>query len=401
MAELDQYYQTLELKPGASEEEIKQAYKDLLDIWDPERVSENPRLQERANEKLKEIKLAYEKLMAQGPGGTWTDAGEEPPLGPELDAPEKARLAQPPGMPGTKRSRKPFLFAGIAVVVLAAAAAFYFFFLGDAGRVALAKVNNEKITLEQFNKELARVEVPVRDMYQEEPEKFLEMMVVKTLLLQEAKKQGIAPPPKTYKDTGKETVPPEEALIAELMKKQFSSPPPVTPQEVEAFYSMFKDRMGGKPLKEVAPVIEQLIQQGKQQEALGQYIKEVRDKAKVEIDQARLKKIAAKPPESNSGEEFKKAVASGKPVIVDFGANSCVPCRQMRPVLKELGSQYGEKAKVLIIDIYKNEDLAREHKIQLIPTLVFFDGKGKEVFRHVGAWDKESIAAKLKEIGSI
>ena len=118
------------------------------------------------------------------------------------------------------------------------------------------------------------------------------------------------------------------------------------------------------------------------------------------MEQARLKKIALKPPESNTEEEFKKALASGKPVLVDFGANSCVPCRQMRPILKEVGTEYSEKAKVLVIDVYKCQDLARQYKVQVIPTLVFFDSKGKEVFRHVGVLEKEKIAAKFKEIGT-
>ena len=85
---------------------------------------------------------------------------------------------------------------------------------------------------------------------------------------------------------------------------------------------------------------------------------------------------------------------------MDFGANSCLPCRQMRPVLKEIGTEYSEKAKVLVIDVYKNQNLAREYKVLMLPTLVFFDSKGKEVFRHVqGLLEKEKIVAKFKEIG--
>lgn len=296
--------------------------------------------------------------------------------------------------------RKIIIFGAAAILVLGGAFLFYFFYLGDPSRQALAHVNSEKITVEQFNKELSKVENPLQDMYKEEPDQFLDVIIIKMLLLQEANKQGLSVPPKTYKDTGKDSLSAEEALIAELMKKKFSSPPAVTREEIEAFYSTFKDRMGGKPLNQVAPIIEQVIREGKQQEELGRFLKELRDKAKIEIDQNRLKKIAAKPPESNTEDDFKKAVADGKPVLVDFGANSCIPCRQMRPILKQIGSEYSEKAKVLVIDIYKYQELAKQNKIQLIPTLVFFDSKGKEVFRHIGAWDKENIVAKLKEIGT-
>jgi thioredoxin 1 len=101
----------------------------------------------------------------------------------------------------------------------------------------------------------------------------------------------------------------------------------------------------------------------------------------------------------NTEDDLKQALTSGKPILVDFGANSCLPCRQMRPVLKEIGTEYSEKAKVLVIDVYKNQNLAREYKVLMLPTLVFFDSKGKEAFRNVGIMEKEKIVAKFKEIG--
>jgi thioredoxin 1 len=183
-------------------------------------------------------------------------------------------------------------------------------------------------------------------------------MIVRILLLQEAKKQGLSAPVKTYKDPANNPLPPEESIIVDLIGKKFSSPPEVKREEVEGFYKMYKDRMQGKPLKEVAPAIEQ-----------------------------------------DTEEDLKQALTSGKPVLVDFGANSCVPCRQMRPILKEIGTEYSEKAKIVVIDIYKYQKLAQEYKILMLPTLVFFDPKGKEAFRNVGPLEKEKIIAKLKEIG--
>lgn len=295
--------------------------------------------------------------------------------------------------------RKIIIFGGITIVVLAGAFLFYFFYLGHPTRQTLAKVNDEKVTIEQFNRELAKMENPLQEMYKEEPNKFLDIIIIKTLLVQEAKKQGLSVPAKTYKDITKDFQSPEEALVAELMKKKFSSPPKVTREEVDTFYSIFKGQMGGKTLKEVASMIEQILQEEKQREEVGRFVEDLRKNAKVEIDQGRLQKIAAKPPESNTPDDFKKALTDGKPFLVDFGANSCIPCRQMRPVLKEVDKEYTGKTRVLIIDVYKYQDLAREYKIQLLPTLVFFDPKGKEVFRHMGVLDKEKIVAKLKEIG--
>ena len=412
MNELDKYYAALDLKPGASEDEIKQAYEDLVNIWNPERVSSNPRLQERANEKLKEVNSAYEKLMehivaiskepppATGGAGTGSEEQRHSDDQPPSEPPTETTTGQTPGVvPKRKGVKKAFLFGAIALALLIGISLFYFLFLGHPSRQVLAKVNDEKIMVEQFNNEVAKVEDPLREMFREEPLQFLEGMIVRKLLLQEAKKQGLSAPVKTYKDTGKDSLPPEEALIAELMKKRLSSLPAVTREEIEAFYSMFKGKMEGRPLKEVAPVIEQIIQEGKQQEEMGRFVEDLRKSAKVEIDQERVKKISVKPPETNTDEEFKKATTDGKPAMVSFGANSCMPCRQLRPILKEIGQELTGKAKILVIDVYKYQNLAKDYKIQLLPTLVFFDPKGKEVFRHVGVMDKKGIVDKLKEIG--
>ena len=295
--------------------------------------------------------------------------------------------------------RKIIIFGAIFIAVLAGASLFYFLYLGNPSRQILAQVNDEKITAEQFNKEVAKVEDPLQDMFHEEPLQFLEGMIVKRLLLQEAKKQGFSAPVKTFKDTAKDSLPPEEALVMAFLEKKFSSPPEVTPKEIEEFYSLFKGQMSGKTYKEAAPIIEQILREGKQREEVGRFVEDLRKNAKIEINQGRIKKISVKPPESNTDEDFKKTLNEGKPLLVDFGANSCIPCRQMRPILKEIGKEYAGKTKVLIIDVYKYQDLASEYKIQLIPTLVFFDSKGRETFRHVGVLDKKTIVAKLKEIG--
>ena len=104
---------------------------------------------------------------------------------------------------------------------------------------------------------------------------------------------------------------------------------------------------------------------------------------------------------TNTPEELKNALSGGKPVLVDFGSNKCIPCRQLRPILKDVAQEFSGKGQVLIIDVFQHQALAREHRIHLIPTLVFFDAQGKEIFRRSGVWDKDSIARKLSEAGGI
>jgi len=296
--------------------------------------------------------------------------------------------------------KQKIIILGAVVVLLAGVLLFYFFYLQNPNRQILAQVNNEKITVAQFNKELEKVESPLKEMLKEDPQQLLEGIIMNRVFLQEAKRQGVTPPVKTYKDTDKEGLSPEQALIAELMKKKFSTPPVVTKEEIKTFYPLLKAQLGGKSLDEVSPIIEQFIREMKQEEEMKRYIVELRSSAKVEIDQIRLQKIAVKPPESNTEEELKRALASGNPLLVDFGANSCLPCRELRPILKEIAKDFAGKAEILVIDVYKYQHLAREYKILVLPTLVFFDAKGKEVFRQPGVMNKDQIAAKLKEIGA-
>ncbi len=278
------------------------------------------------------------------------------------------------------------------LVVLAGAAFFYFLILGGPSGKALASVNGQKITLDQFHQEVEKVQEPARGMIKENPAEFLDMLIMKALLLQELKKQGDQP---GNEEKG------EEAAIQGFLEKKFSSPPPVSREEIEAFYEANKDRLGGMALEQAAPMIEQAVRQGKQEEEYMRYLQEIRSRASVEINQERLKAMTVIAPESNTNtaEEFSSALKSGRPVLVDFGSNSCIPCRQLRPILQEIRKEQAGKLEVLVIDVYKNQNLSGEYRIQVIPTLVFFDSTGKEMFRQQGFMPKATLMEQLKKIG--
>ena len=99
------------------------------------------------------------------------------------------------------------------------------------------------------------------------------------------------------------------------------------------------------------------------------------------------------------------SVVPGIPVkntvtLVDLGAKTCVPCKLMAPILEELKEEYKGRAAVIFIDVWDqaNEGKAKAFKIMSIPTQVFFDKQGQEVYRHVGFLDKDSIVGKLEEL---
>jgi thioredoxin 1 len=95
----------------------------------------------------------------------------------------------------------------------------------------------------------------------------------------------------------------------------------------------------------------------------------------------------------------KQTLSSGKPAVIDLGARTCIPCKKMAPILESLAKEYQGKASVLFIDVREDQAAAKKFKVQMIPTQIFFDAKGKEVRRHIGFMDKADIVKELKAAG--
>jgi thioredoxin 1 len=89
----------------------------------------------------------------------------------------------------------------------------------------------------------------------------------------------------------------------------------------------------------------------------------------------------------------------GLVTLVDLGADKCIPCKMMAPILEELKKEYHGKASIIFIDVWKNPDEARRFGIQGIPTQIFFDKEGREAGRHVGFLDKKSIISAFEDLG--
>lgn len=87
------------------------------------------------------------------------------------------------------------------------------------------------------------------------------------------------------------------------------------------------------------------------------------------------------------------------PLLVDLGAKKCIPCKMMAPILDELTKEYAGRMTVEFIDVWENPAASRQYKINLIPTQIFIDPSGKELFRHEGFYSKEDILGKWKELG--
>jgi thioredoxin 1 len=94
---------------------------------------------------------------------------------------------------------------------------------------------------------------------------------------------------------------------------------------------------------------------------------------------------------------YKELIESGKPVVIDFWATWCGPCRMVGPIIEELAAAYGEQAAIGKCDVDNNSDVTAEFGIRNIPTVLFFKD-GKQVDKQVGSASKSVFEDKLKAI---
>jgi len=94
-------------------------------------------------------------------------------------------------------------------------------------------------------------------------------------------------------------------------------------------------------------------------------------------------------------ETFKDIINGDKPVLVDFFATWCGPCKAMSPIIESLGKDLQGQARILKIDIDKNQALAAQFHIQAVPTLMIFK-KGEVVWRNSGGMDKVALLQQTK-----
>jgi len=168
-----------------------------------------------------------------------------------------------------------------------------------------------------------------------------------------------------------------------------------TDDDAKAFYEKNKDMVGDATFDQIKDQIKQYLVDQKRQEAVNSHIAAAGERYQIDVD----KTWTAKQNSAAMDNPIDKARQSGKPTMVDLGADGCRPCDMMTPILEELKKAYAGKVNILFVHVRKEQVLAARYGVQSIPVQIFFDKDGREVFRHVGFFPNDQITAKLAEMG--
>lgn len=98
-------------------------------------------------------------------------------------------------------------------------------------------------------------------------------------------------------------------------------------------------------------------------------------------------------------DEFKNLPVKGMVTMIDLGAKKCIPCKMMAPIMEKMEKKYAGKAAIVFIDVWQYREQAYRFKIRSIPTQIFYNADGKEVYRHEGFMNEEAIVDVMEKMG--
>ena len=169
----------------------------------------------------------------------------------------------------------------------------------------------------------------------------------------------------------------------------------VTDDEVTRFYEENTEMFGGAKLRSIRKRLTDFVRDRKRREAWDKHLQQLAEARHLVVSAPWVKEHAA----LARGNPADRARASGRPSVVDFGADGCRSCEKMKPILAALKEKYAGRVNIVFVHARQETVLATRYRIRSIPTQIFYDKSGKEVFRHTGYFSQRSIERKLREMG--
>ncbi len=91
--------------------------------------------------------------------------------------------------------------------------------------------------------------------------------------------------------------------------------------------------------------------------------------------------------------------AQSLPKLVDVGADKCIPCIKMAPILDQLREDFSGQMDVVFVDVWKKREEAAKYGVRMIPTQIFYAPDGRKLYRHTGFYSREEMLARWQELG--
>lgn len=249
------------------------------------------------------------------------------------------------------------------------------------GRVLIA--GEVSITEADLKKALKSQDPKMRGQLEKNLLFLLEQEATQRLLLAEAHKEGIA-----RADGDK------DQMIMDLLERT-SGHVSVSEEELSAFYKANPVLVNQAPFEQIKEGIREYLLNEKKQKAIADYIKRLGDSSGLRVDETWAKAQSTLALDN----PVDRARRSGRPTMVEFGAAGCVTCDMMQPILENVRKTYPDTLNVVFVHVGEERILGARYGIRSIPVQVFFDGEGKETFRHTGFFPEAEVTAQLARMG--
>lgn len=240
------------------------------------------------------------------------------------------------------------------------------------------------ITEAMFREKLTEIPEEMRDNYTPYGFHILQSMATETLLNRQVRGDSGAQP-------GDENW---EGLVRDYVDKVVADVKP-TEEEMAAFYKENTAMMGGATFEEVKGELEAYLSRDKQEAAFNEHLVNFGKSVGLSLHAPWVATMAARFKEN----PIDKALAQGKPVLVDFYADWCGPCKLMKPSIDALKETHADKLTVVVVNVDNEPFLANRHKASSIPLLLFYDAQGNLVKRQEGMLQEEELKKELAKIG--